>query len=73
MAVTPKLFTELFRPQSLENVILLPRIAAELTKGLVTNTLLYGPAGCGKCLDYNETIDVYVDEETYKKIKDEVS
>ena len=48
MAVTQKLFTELFRPQQLENVILLPRIKAELDKGLVTNMLLFGPAGCGK-------------------------
>lgn len=48
MAVTQKLFTELFRPQVLENVILLPRLQAELSKGLVTNMLLYGPAGTGK-------------------------
>lgn len=48
MAVTQKLFTELFRPQSLENVILLPRIKKELEKGIVTNVILYGPAGCGK-------------------------
>lgn len=48
MATTQKLFTELFRAKSLDGVILLPRIKAELEKGLVTNTLLYGPAGTGK-------------------------
>lgn len=48
MAVTQKLFTELFRPQSLDNVILLPRIKKELEKGIVTNMLLYGPAGVAK-------------------------
>lgn len=48
MAVTQKLFTELFRPNQLDNVILLPRIKNELSKGLVTNLLLYGPPGSGK-------------------------
>lgn len=67
MAVQQKLFTELFRPTSIENVILLPRIAAELQKGLVTNMILYGPAGGGKCLGYNEEIEVYMDDELYEK------
>lgn len=48
MAVTQKLFTELFRPNTLDNVILLPRLKNELQKGIVTNIILYGPAGCGK-------------------------
>lgn len=48
MAVTQKLFTELFRPNQLDNVILLPRIKSELSRGLVTNLLLYGPPGSGK-------------------------
>ncbi len=48
MAVVQKLFTELFRAKTLDGVILLPRIKAELNKGLVTNLLLYGPPGCGK-------------------------
>lgn len=48
MATNQKLFTEIFRPKSLDGVILLPRIQAELSKGLRTNIILYGPAGCGK-------------------------
>ena len=48
MAVTQKLFTELFRAKTLDGVILLPRIRAELDKGLATNILMYGPPGCGK-------------------------
>lgn len=44
-----KLFTELFRPQTLEQAILVPRIRQELEKGLVDNILLYsGCPGTGK-------------------------
>ena len=46
--VTQKLFTELFRPQTLDQAIILPRIKEELEKGLTTNLLLYGSAGSGK-------------------------
>lgn len=48
MPTTQKLFTELFRAKTLDGVILLPRIRAELDKGLATNILMYGPPGCGK-------------------------
>ena len=46
--VTQKLFTELFRPQTLDQAIILPRIREELSKGLTTNLLLYGSPGSGK-------------------------
>ena len=46
--VTQKLFTELFRPQTLEQAILVPRVRQELEKGLQDNILLYGKPGCGK-------------------------
>lgn len=48
MSTVNKLFTELFRPNQLQNVVLLPRIYNELSKGLTQNILLYGPAGGGK-------------------------
>lgn len=48
MAVSQKLFTELFRAKKLEELILPSRIKTELEKGLVTHTFLYGPAGTGK-------------------------
>ena len=48
MSVSQKLFTEIFRPKTLDGLILLPRIYSELKKGIVTNILLYGPAGSGK-------------------------
>jgi DNA polymerase III delta prime subunit len=48
MAVSQKLFTELFRAKRLEELILPSRIKTELEKGLVTHTFLYGPAGTGK-------------------------
>ena len=46
--VTQKLFTELFRPQTLDQAIILPRIKEELCKGLTTNLLIFGSAGSGK-------------------------
>ena len=67
--VAQKLFTELFRPQTLEQAILVPRVRQELEKGLQDNILLYGKPGCGKCLGYNEEITIYVDEKTQKNIK----
>lgn len=47
--VTQKLFTELFRPQTLEQAILVPRVRQELEKGLQDNILLYSNTpGTGK-------------------------
>jgi len=43
-----ELFTEKFRPQTLEQAIIVPRIREELSKGLVDNQLLYGKPGTGK-------------------------
>lgn len=48
MNTTQKLFTELFRPKSIEGIIAPPRIKEVLSKGLVQNILMYGSPGCGK-------------------------
>lgn len=48
MSTINKLFTEIFRPNQIQNVVLLPRIYNELSKGLTQNILMYGPAGSGK-------------------------
>lgn len=45
---TQKLFTELFRPKTLDGIIAPPRIKEELSKGLAQHLLLYGSPGCGK-------------------------
>jgi len=42
------LFTERFRPQTLEQAVIVPRIREELSKGLVDNQLYYGRPGSGK-------------------------
>ena len=60
-----QLFTELFRPKTLSQAVIVPRIRQELEKGLVDNILFSGKPGSGKCLGYDEKIDIYVDEETY--------
>ena len=46
--ITQQLFTELFRPQSLDQAIVLPRIREDLNKGLTTNCLFSGTCGSGK-------------------------
>lgn len=43
-----ELFTEKFRPSTLDGVIMPPRIKNELSRGVVQNILMYGPPGCGK-------------------------
>ena len=46
--VTQKLFTEMLRPQTLDQAIIVPRIREVLQHGLTTNILLSGSAGAGK-------------------------
>lgn len=48
MPVTNKLFTELFRAKSIENMVLPDRVRNAVSKGLVQNVFLYGPQGTGK-------------------------
>lgn len=48
MELTSNLFTEIFRPKTLDGLILPQRIRQELSKGLIQNLMLYGPAGSGK-------------------------
>lgn len=49
MAAIQKLFTELFRPKTLDGLILPSRIRAELSKGLTQNIILYSSTpGSGK-------------------------
>ena len=43
-----QLFTELFRPKTLDQAVIVPRIREELSKGLVDNILMAGKAGIGK-------------------------
>lgn len=64
---TNKLFTEALRPKELNNMVLLPRIYNEVKNGLVQNVLFEGIQGTGKCLGYDEEIDIYVDDEIYDK------
>jgi hypothetical protein len=37
-----QLFTEIFRPKTIEQAILVPRVREELSKGLTQNILLQG-------------------------------
>lgn len=48
MNTVKQLFTEKFRPKSLNQLIAPPRIKDELNKGLIQNLLLYGSPGTGK-------------------------
>lgn len=46
--VTSKLYTEIFRPQTLEQAVIVPRIREELNKGLIDNVMFSGTPGAGK-------------------------
>ncbi len=48
MSTVHKLFTEIFRPQSIDQAVLVPRIYNEVSQGLKQNILLYGGQGSGK-------------------------
>ena len=61
------LFTEKYRPKTLEDLIVPQRIREKFEKGVNTNLLLAGSAGIGKCLGYDEELEIYMDESTYKK------
>lgn len=43
-----QLFTELFRPKTLDQAVIVPRIREELSKGLCDNIMLVGSPGAGK-------------------------
>lgn len=42
------LFSKKYRPSSLDNIVLLPRISEVVKDGIKTNLILHGPFGCGK-------------------------
>ncbi len=42
------LFWKKYRPQSIDDIILLPRIRNAIQNGVKTNLILHGPFGCGK-------------------------
>ena len=46
--VSNQLFTEMFRPRSIAECILCPRVKQELEKGVHNSILMYGTAGIGK-------------------------
>ena len=61
------LWTEKYRPQTLDDLILDPpileRCKSYVQKGEIPHLLLHGIQGVGKCLDYEEDIEIYVNDE----------
>ena len=65
-----KIWVERYRPQKLEDLIISER-NREIINGFkdeIPNLLFVGSPGTGKCLDGDEVIEVYVDDEEYQKI-----
>ena len=65
-----KIWVEKFRPTTLDDIILSER-NKDIVRGFVDeipNLLFVGTPGTGKCLDGDEVIEVYVDDEEYQKI-----
>ena len=68
-----KLFWEKWRPKTMEDIILLPRIRKAVENGLTRNMILYGSAGLGKttlskiltkdnpCLHINASMETSID------------
>jgi DNA polymerase III delta prime subunit len=64
------IWCERYRPRKLEDLIISDR-NREIIKGFkdeIPNLLFTGVSGTGKCLDGDEVIEVYVDDEEYQKI-----
>jgi len=62
MSITNELFTEKFRPKSLDQLIAPQRIKSELSRGVIQNLLLYGSAGTGK------TSSLFIISEPYTNV-----
>ena len=58
------LFWEKFRPQRIEQIILLPRIKKFINDGIQTNILLHGHMGTGK----SSLIRILLKDKSFKKI-----
>lgn len=46
--ITQDLFWEKYRPETLEDAVVLPRILKEIQQGIITNMIFEGTPGCGK-------------------------
>ena len=73
MSIIQQLFTERFRPKTLEQMILLPRVREELNKGLTQNILFYSNSpGTGKTSSTRilskDYVTKYVDATTDGKV-----
>lgn len=62
MSITNELFTEKFRPKSLDQLIAPQRIKSELSRGVIQNLLLHGSAGTGK------TSSLFIISEPYTNV-----
>jgi len=68
------IWEEKYRPQVLEDLILpeeyRKQFAEYMKQDMLPNMLFTSSiAGAGKCLDYEEDIEVYVNEEMFKKLQ----
>lgn len=66
---------EKYRPSSLDEVVLDNKILEKLREYIkepmeMPHLLFVGTPGLGKCVSYDTEIEVYVDDETYNRIKD---
>lgn len=66
------IFSEKYRPRTIDECILPQRFKDPLNEilktGEIPHLILSGPAGCSKCLDPNEEIEILVSDEIYEKL-----
>lgn len=67
------LFVEKYRPKTINDCILPPRLKdffnAQVKKDNLQNMILLGGAGTGKCLGYDTEVELMVGDEVYEKIR----
>lgn len=68
------LWTEKYRPQTVQDCILPSRIktaiSGAISNGEIQHMLFSGTGGTGKCLDYDTVIEIALDDEAYAILKD---
>jgi DNA polymerase III delta prime subunit len=69
MDIKNKLWVESYRPKTIDEYVFVDerqkqQILSWLKDGICPNSLFIGSAGTGKCLTYNEMIDIEIDVNT---------
>lgn len=72
MSLSDSVWEIKYRPKLVESTILPAKIKKmvkeQVASGKLPCYLFSGPPGCGKCLDPDEEIEIFMDNETFNKL-----